>query len=379
MFSITFPIFLYRFLPARLASLFHLIFDISISSFLLIIGRVLPSLRLQLPTSPTHLSGRTAIITGSNSGIGLQIALDLTRLGATVILACRNVDKAEAAKAQILSAYPGAKDRILLYKLDTSSLASVRDFADQWHSQSSNAKKVDILIHNAGIAGIPTGAAEFSEEGFELTYATNLLGSFLLTYLLEKYLAEDARVIFTSSTGQYSGRISKDFSIKFVRRKIEPGFHVAGHPARSAQKLAGASSRYGQTKAMQCAFARALQARFERKARDAGILNRKVVHAFTPGFTATPIFGKCEVRSLVSDPAFAILKATTVLATHVSEGAATGTWLASTDDGDVVGPGQGGRYWDRCVPRMSKADLLGDETIDRLWLRWEADAGIEWR
>ena len=63
----------------------------------------------------------------------------------------------------------------------------------------------------------------------------------------------------------------------------------------------------------------------------------------------------------------------------MQQGALTGVWLASTHDAEVVGQGRGGGYWDRLTRRVSKMDLLSQEMLDRLWVRWEADAGVEWR
>ena len=90
---------------------------------------------------------KTAIITGANSGIGQQIALDLAKQGARVYLACRNNEKASQAADEIISACPAAKDRCHILELDTSSLSSVRSCAQAFTSLST---PLDILIHNAG-------------------------------------------------------------------------------------------------------------------------------------------------------------------------------------------------------------------------------------
>lgn len=370
--TLSFPAVAYSLLPAKVANTLHIAFDSFVSSLFVLIGGFLPSIRSKLPASPTHLSGRTAIVTGGNSGIGLQIVLDLTRLGAEVVLASRSTERAEQAKQEIIREVSGSAGRVHIQKLDTSSQASVREFARRWHAEPLLRQKIDILVHNAGIGSIPKSASEFSEDDFELTYATNFLGSFLLTHLLEGSLSDDARIIFTSSTGQYLGKISKNFSIESVKNKVEPGFHAAGRRALDAD-------RYGMTKCMQCALARNLQLRFERQAAASGTQNRKIAHSFSPGYTVTPIFGKLELKSFWADPEFAFLKACTWLATPVSEGAATGSWLASTNEQQVIGPGKGGRYWDRCVRRKSAADMLDEDTLNRLWLRWEADAGVNWR
>lgn len=336
-------------------------------------GRLLPSLRPYLPQSPTHLTNKNVIITGANSGIGLQIAKDLTHLGANVTLACRNLSRGQQAVDEILKLNPSAHDRVQLRQLDTSSLSSVREFAAKYIESTDT--KLDILVNNAGMAMYPDDAAsEYSPEGYEMMYVTNFLGPFLLTHLLEPHLATDARVIFTTSTGQFSGQFSSTFSPSTVKNDVELGFH-----APNTSTVSRETNRYSMTKSMQCAFARSLQAKWENAAALNGTVNKRVAHCFTPSFTATPILAKNDVKSVFKEPLYALMQVGTVIATHISEGAATGTWLASTDDVQVVGEGVGGSYWDRMVKRMSTADLFGRDLLDRLWARWEADASIEWR
>ena len=359
----------------------------------LLIGRALPDLTAYIPN--TDLTSKNAIITGSNSGIGLQIALELTRRGANVVLACRSPSRGEGAVQHILWNVPEAKGRVILMKLDTSSLDSVKEFAVRWVEEQpldgavqGERAKVDILVHNAGISHAPSGK-DLTEDGIETIYATNFLGSFLLTYLLEPYLSSSARVIFTSSTGQLSGSFSSDFSRGPVRGVVEPGFHTKKSrvPLLGWEYVTrGDSVRYGMGKAMQCAMARLLQRRWDRKLTEAVnhqsdvAARKKTAHSFTPGFTMTPIFGKFEATSwiagLLKDPVFKLLQVGTVLATDVDQGAATGAWLACTQDREVVH--KGGGHWDRMARVFSVADGMSDEKLDRLWERWERDVGIEW-
>jgi NAD(P)-dependent dehydrogenase (short-subunit alcohol dehydrogenase family) len=344
--------------------------DLILSMITLACGRLYPTLK----PPPADLTGKVAVITGANSGIGLQIALEMARQGATVYLACRNPSKAVEAASQVTTRVPASIDRVKTLSLDTSSLSSVREFVETWKYFNT---EIDLLFHNAGISGPPNGQT-FTTEGFPTIYATNFLGSFLLTYLLEPYLSEDARVTLTSSTGQYSGAFSTTFSLGSTKERLEPGFHVPV-AAVKAGAHANDSVAYGNSKAMQAAFARLLQDHFDRKANEAGKQNRRVAHAFSPGFTHTPIFAKTTVKTIWDDPLFWILTVTTFLATDVSQGAATGVWLASTQDRDVVGRGMGGGYWDRMTRRLSSVDMMSKEKLERLWVRWEADAGVEWR
>ena len=130
---------------------------------------------------------------------------------------------------------------------------------------------------------------------------------------------------------------------------------------------------------MQAAFAKLRQSHFGRIDKDSGHQARRVAHSFSPGFVKTPIFEQVWVKSLWEAPILWILKATTALATDVSQGAATAVWLAGTQEDEVVGVGHGGGYWLLMIRHLSTADMMNQSTLERLWLRWEAECGIEWR
>ncbi|KAL8793910.1 MAG: hypothetical protein Q9195_003529 [Heterodermia aff. obscurata] len=342
--------------------------DFVIGNFSLVFGRLFPTLRVP----PCDLSNKTAIITGANSGIGFEIALELAKRGATVYLACRNALKADQAVSRITSQVPSSVDLVKALSLDTSSLSSVRAFAQEWTSRPN--KEIDLLFHNAGTGSSSDQA--FTADGFPPIYATNFLGSFLLTHLLEPHLVPTARIILTTSTGQFIGSFSPTFSLSTVQNSLEPGFHFPAVPSPNTNHtfVPRDEASYVNSKSMQTAFATLLQRRFDHESG-----NRRTVHAFTPGFTLTPIFEKVEPRSAGLDPIWSILKATTVLATEASQGAATGVWLATTGDAGVVGKGKAGGYWDRMTRRVAKTEIMDPETVERFWVRWEADAGVEWR
>jgi NAD(P)-dependent dehydrogenase (short-subunit alcohol dehydrogenase family) len=149
-------------------------------------------------------SGRTAAVTGANSGLGLVAARELARAGARVVLACRNLDKGHAAVDEIRAAVPEAQ--LQLEELDLASLASVRGFADRFRATHDG---LDLLINNAGIMAPPRRR---TADGFELQFGTNHLGHFALTTaLLDKLEGrEDARVVTLSSTAHKMGRINFD-------------------------------------------------------------------------------------------------------------------------------------------------------------------------
>ena len=346
--------------------------DLAISTISLAFGRVLPNLRPS--PAPAGLTGKTAIVTGANSGIGLTIALELTRQNATVYLACRNMSKANDAVSEITSQVPESEARVKTIKLDTSSSSSVRECAKGWKEAHPDTN-IDILVHNAGIANNPGGQL-YSEDSFPMIYATNVLGSFLLTNLLEPFLSKTARIIFTTSTGQYAGTFRPTFSLSTMKNRLESGFHAAKVKDNDA---AAESDLYANSKSMQVAFAKLLQKRWDTVAKDNNTTNRRIANAFSPGFVRTPIFLKGTPRAIWEDPSIYILKATTVLAVDVAQGAATGVWLATTDDEAVVGQGKGGGFWQRMTRRAARVDMMSTEQLERFWIRWEADAGIQWR
>jgi NAD(P)-dependent dehydrogenase (short-subunit alcohol dehydrogenase family) len=112
-------------------------------------------------------SGRTVIVTGANSGLGLITARELARVGAQVTLACRNTGKGDEAAA-------GMTGDVMVRRLDLQDLSSVREFAD-------GVDQVDVLINNAGIMAVPYA---LTKDGFESQIGTNHLGHFALTNLL---------------------------------------------------------------------------------------------------------------------------------------------------------------------------------------------------
>jgi NAD(P)-dependent dehydrogenase (short-subunit alcohol dehydrogenase family) len=212
---------------------------------------------------PTHwtaenipdLTGKVAIVTGANSGIGYEMARALARKQATVILACRNKDKGEAAVRQIAQEYPAAKAELM--PLDLSDLAAVRRFADEF---ARHYQRLDLLINSAGIMEIPFGK---TADGFELQFGTNHLGHFALTGLLLDLSLHtpQARVVTVSSIMHRFGRIDFD------------NLNGEQHYSRRGA--------YAQSKLANLLFTYELQRRFE----SAGV--DTIAVAAHPGWTAT--------------------------------------------------------------------------------------------
>ncbi|MBA3292537.1 MAG: SDR family NAD(P)-dependent oxidoreductase [Geodermatophilaceae bacterium] len=145
-------------------------------------------------------SGKVAVITGANGGLGLEMARELVRKGAHVVMAARNLDKAEAARGEIVTEIPEASLEVI--SLDLGSLASTEAAAAtilQTHP------RIDILANNAGVMATPEGR---TEDGFELQLGTNHLGHFVLTARLLPALAAapGSRIVSVSSTARHLGR-----------------------------------------------------------------------------------------------------------------------------------------------------------------------------
>ncbi len=198
------------------------------------------------------MTGRTVIITGSNSGIGRAAARSLATANARVVLAVRDLDKGHEAAATM-------SGKAEVRRLDLASLASVRDFAAGWDGE------IDLLINNAGVMIPPLSR---TAEGFELQFGTNHLGHFALTNLLLEHVT--GRVVTVSSTGHRIGTIDFDdlnwerkpyrdwraygqsklanllFTSELQRRLTEAGSPVlatAAHPGYAATNLQFHSGR----------------------------------------------------------------------------------------------------------------------------------------
>lgn len=165
------------------------------------------------------LTGRSVMVTGANGGLGKAAAMELSSCGARVHMVCRDPAKGEAARAEVM-ARTGAEPE--LHICDLSELGSVGRFAE---SYLASGEELDVLINNAGV--MPP-ERRHTDEGFELTFATNVLGPFLLTEMLMPRLAEsvDGRVVTMSSGGMYSSGFDLD-DPQLERREYRPAAFYA--------------------------------------------------------------------------------------------------------------------------------------------------------
>jgi NAD(P)-dependent dehydrogenase (short-subunit alcohol dehydrogenase family) len=285
-------------------------------------------------------SGRRAIVTGANSGLGLLAARELARRGASVVLACRNMQKGELALAQVRAAGGDAE----LAALDLGSLASVREFA------ASQQRPVDLLLCNAGVMAPPRSE---TADGFETQIGTNHLGHFALTGLLLDRLeaADAARVVSVSSIGHRMGRIDFDDL----------------HGERRYRRWRA----YGQSKLANLLFMREL----DRRARAAGLPLVSV--AAHPGYSATnlqfaapPLLDRIVMRVL-----------NVAIAQRADEGVLPVLYAATVPGlpgGSYVGPDGPGEWRGRPqLVGMSKR-AQDPETAHRLWEVSESLTGVRY-
>jgi NAD(P)-dependent dehydrogenase (short-subunit alcohol dehydrogenase family) len=150
------------------------------------------------------LTGRNIIVTGANSGIGFEAARTMAGRGATVVMACRNIEKSADAYEKVRKESPG--DNVELMRLDLADLSSVREFAGEAREKYH---RIDILVNNAGIMVPPYGR---TIDGFELQIGTNHMGHFLLTGLLMENIVATpgSRVVTVTSIAHFGGRINFD-------------------------------------------------------------------------------------------------------------------------------------------------------------------------
>ena len=215
-------------------------------------------------TNIPDLTGKVVIVTGGNSGVGYEAAKEFARKGAQTILACRSIQKGQAAIDLIRKDIAAAPAEIM--QLDLASLASVRSFAKTFKSKF---ERLDILVNNAGIMWLPDGK---TEDGYERHFGTNHLGHFALTGLLIDHLQKTpgSRVVTVSSIGHRSGVMDFD-DLMFERGNDNQRQEV-----------------YGRSKLANLLFTYELQRRLE------FLQSNVMAIASHPGMSNTNLLGKPE-------------------------------------------------------------------------------------
>ena len=285
-------------------------------------------------TQIPSLSGKTALVTGANSGLGYEISLVLASKGAHVIMACRNLAKADEAAARLREQAPHAS--LMIKELNLSDLTSVRRFAKEIQPQLTT---LDLLINNAGIMAVPQGK---TADGFELQFGTNHLGHFALTgLLLAPLLATPGARVVTVSSGLHE-RGTIDFTDLMSAQKYNPW------------------KAYSQSKLANLLFAYELQRKFF-----AAGINAISVGAH-PGYAATNL--QSRGGSFLARAALTL--ANRLIAQSAASGALPILYAATAADVngcDYIGPS--GFQGMRGAPKKirSNAESYNVEIAQKLW------------
>jgi NAD(P)-dependent dehydrogenase (short-subunit alcohol dehydrogenase family) len=265
--------------------------------------------RTDLDSPLPDLSGRHAVVTGANSGLGLHIAEALLATGADVTMTSRDAQRGETARDALLERSPGGELR--LRSLDLASLESVRRFTG---GLLDEGRPLDILVNNAGVMAVPERLE--TVDGFELQFGTNHLGPFALTGLLMPALRASlsSRVVSTASIAARRGRITLD--------------RMRGQGPYEAWPV------YSMTKLANLVFARELQARS-----DSGGWGITSIAAH-PGFSTTNLTSNGPRLGKKPVPAWA-LRLALLVGQSASDGARPSLYAAAAPDalpGGYYGP-----------------------------------------
>jgi len=276
--------------------------------------------------SPNRLDGKTVIITGANTGIGKETALDLAKRGARVLLACRDVSKASTAKDDIVRLSGNAN--VEIRHLDLASLSSVRKFATGILESES---RLDVLINNAGCAGY--AKRELTEDGLEYQMQANYFGHFLLTSLLLGLLKKSApsRVINVSSIAHVWAK-ELDFNNLNSEKSYDP------------------SNIYNTSKLCQVLSTRHLAPL---------VINSGVtVNCLHPGCVETGIFQRAPLWLVI--PAYIFVK---LIFKDWKEGAQTSIHLAVSNEGSRTT----GQYFSDCKVDKMSTYATDEGVAKKLW------------
>jgi NAD(P)-dependent dehydrogenase (short-subunit alcohol dehydrogenase family) len=236
---------------------------------------------------------RVAVVTGANSGLGLETARQLARHGATVVLACRSSERGAAAAADIRQTAPDA--RLDVQELDLASLESIRIAADALRARYD---RIDLLVNNAGVTYTDR---ELTADGFELQFGTNHLGHFALTtQLLDRLVpVEGSRVVTVSSLGHW---LRCRFDLDDLR--AERGYNR--FVAYSRSKLANLLFTYDLHRRLVAAGAPTLALAAHPGGSDTGIINHvpgaAFMHRYMAGLAQSAAMGALPTLRAATDP-----------------------------------------------------------------------------
>jgi len=294
--------------------------------------------------------GKTAVVTGANSGLGFHTARALALKGAKVIMACRDMEKGESARKLLME--EGVLVEPVLWELDLASLESVRKFASKF---SASEGRLDLLINNAGLMAIPYNR---TRDGFEMQFGVNHLGHFALTARLWPGLSatDGSRVVQVSSLAHLMGRIRFEDI----------------HWERAYKKWAA----YGMSKLANLLFVRELASRLKESG------GRVTVAGAHPGYADTELQGKGARMKGNKLGVVSMNLINKIVAQSAARGALPSLYAATAggvEQGDYFGPGGMLKLHGWPVPESPGRKGLNDQVARRLWEVSESLTGIDFR
>ncbi|XP_044031515.1 retinol dehydrogenase 12, like isoform X1 [Siniperca chuatsi] len=274
-------------------------------------------------SSAERLDDKTVVITGANTGIGKEAAIDLAKRGAKVIMACRDMERAQAALKEVIES--SGNENVVCMKLDLADSKSIREFAE---AINKGEPKLNILINNAGVMVCPYGK---TADGFEMQIGVNHLGHFLLTHLLIDLIKRSApaRIVTVSSMAHSWGSINLEDI--------------------NSEKSYNKNGAYSQSKLANILFTRSLAKRLE----GTGV----TTYSLHPGVVQTDLW-----RHL-SGPQQVIMKLASPFTKNSVQGAQTTIYCAVEPSLEK----ESGGYYSDCAPANCSAAGKDDDVAQKLW------------
>ncbi|XP_062297206.1 retinol dehydrogenase 12, like [Scomber scombrus] len=274
-------------------------------------------------SSDQRLEDQTVVITGANTGIGKETAIDLAKRGARVIIACRDMEKAQEAVKEVIT--NSGNENVVCMKLDLSDIRSIREFAE---AINKDEPKLNILINNAGVMVCPYGK---TADGFEMQIGVNHMGHFLLTHLLIDLIKRSApaRIVTVSSMAHSWGSINLEDI--------------------NSEKSYDKKAAYSQSKLANVLFTRSLAKKLE----GTGV----TTYSLHPGVVQTDLW-----RHLNGPQQFVMKMVSPFTKTSV-QGAQTTIYCAVEPKLEK----ESGGYYSDCAPANCSAAGKDDDLAQKLW------------
>ncbi|KAM4606706.1 retinol dehydrogenase 12, like [Polymixia lowei] len=274
-------------------------------------------------SSAARLDDKTVVITGANTGIGKETALDMAKRGARVIMACRDMEKAQTAVKELIEG--SQNENITCMKLDLSDTKSIKEFAE---AINKGEAKLNILINNAGVMVCPYGK---TADGFEMQIGVNHMGHFLLTRLLIDLIKKSApaRIVNVSSMAHSWGNIN-----------LEDINSEKGYDKKAA---------YSQSKLANILFTRSLAKRLQ----GTGV----TVYSLHPGVVQTDLW-----RHL-NGPQQLVMKMVSPFTKNSVQGAQTSIYCAV----EPALENESGGYYSDCAPATCSRAAADEDMAQKLW------------